>query len=264
MRLVVTVAVSILGAAACTSVPIPSAAQSPENPANGPNPPPGQALRLDHVALSDDGRAIALEFTGARPYKPDDPCSAHYFGWAHEFDGVLQMKVVDDTPPFPPMPEGFGCDAVGHGRTITVELEQPFQGGRAHDLAGVDHLLRPPEGLVDLPLPDAWTLLSESQNIDSPDLQWARIWIGGGEVGDGGRGRVQLIQTFDGSTVASGGDEVRDVEVNGNPARLFRHPPTGELLLVWRLDDDGLALVANEADFPIDQLIELAESVSRP
>jgi hypothetical protein len=133
-----------------------------------------------------------------------------------------------------------------------------------HDQAGVDHLLRPPEGLVDLPLPDGWTLQSESQNIDSPNLQWARVWMGEGGVGDGERGRVQLIQTFDGSTAASGGDEVREVEVNGNPARLFRHPATGELLLVWMLEGDGLALVANAADFPVDELLELAEGATRP
>jgi hypothetical protein len=30
------------------------------------------------------------------------------------------------------------------------------------------------------------------------------------------------------------------------------------------LDEDGLAIVANEADFPIEELVTLAESVRRP
>ena len=36
--------------------------------------------------------------------------------------------------------------------------------------------------------------------------------------------------------------------------------PDGELVLVWTLGTDGLALVANETDFSVGELISLAES----
>ena len=50
--------------------------------------------------------------------------------------------------------------------------------------------------------------------------------------------------------------------VNGRRATQYRHAPNGELVLVWRLGNDGLALVAYEQQFSIDELIALAESAT--
>jgi hypothetical protein len=52
------------------------------------------------------------------------------------------------------------------------------------------------------------------------------------------------------------------VVVNGQPATLYRWPPNGELVLVWRLGNDGLALVAYEQQFSVDELIALADSAT--
>jgi len=271
VRVIGSVAVIVaagLLAVACALGPTPTgvteATASPENLANGPNPPPGEALRVDLITLSEDGRTVTIQFVGGKDYDPDDPCSNHYFGWARDVDGVLQVKVVDDTPPFPPLPEGFACDAVGYGRTISLELDRPFLGDRAQGLAGPIHLLRPPAGLVELPLPNGWTLQNSAQDVGAPPLQWSRRWTLDGTDGTGDAGQVVLQQRFGGPSSTTGGDEVREVRVNGSEARLFHQPESGELVLVWMSDGDGLALVANEADFPVDQLIKLAEGVTRP
>jgi hypothetical protein len=271
VRVIGSVAVIIaagLLVVACTPGPAPTvgteATTSPENLANGPNPPPGAALRVDLITLSEDGRTVMIQFVGGKDYDPDDPCSNHYFGWARDIDGVLQVKVVDDTPPFPPLPEGFACDAIGYGRTIAIELDEPFLGDRAQDLAGPIHLFRPPAGLVDLPLPAGWTLQNNGQDVGAPPLQWSRRWTLDGTEGTEDTGQVVLQQRFGGPSSTTGGGEVQEVLVNGTEARLFREPESGELVLVWMSDGDGLALVANEADFPVDQLVELAEGVTRP
>ena len=60
----------------------------------------------------------------------------------------------------------------------------------------------------------------------------------------------------------TGGEQQSEVTVNGQPARMYRHPPTGELVLAWAIGDDGFALVANASDFETDALIALAESVA--
>jgi hypothetical protein len=74
------------------------------------------------------------------------------------------------------------------------------------------------------------------------------------------KGKVDLYQAFDGPVNVTGGDQQGTVTVNGRAATLYRNAPDGELVLVWRLGSDELALVANETDFPIDRLIILAES----
>jgi hypothetical protein len=62
----------------------------------------------------------------------------------------------------------------------------------------------------------------------------------------------------------SGGEMVQQVEVNGAPAMQYYSAPTGEVVLVWRLGNDGLALVADEQKFSVDELFALAESATPP
>ena len=99
---------------------------------------------------------------------------------------------------------------------------------------------------------------------ESPTGRWQRTWTKGGAADPGtSKGKIDLYQAFDGPANVTGGDEVRDVQVGGTPAKLYRNTD-GELVLVWTLGTDGLALVVNEADFPSDDAIRLAETVRIP
>jgi hypothetical protein len=244
--------------------PADDATPSPENLANGPNPPPGPAMQIEDITISEDHRTVELAVIGGPEYDPENPCSSHYFGWAHVVDGLLLAKVVDDTPPFAnPNPNVF-CTAEGHDRRMTVELEEPYEGGVAHDVSGRDHLLRAPAHTVSVPLPEAWKLVQERDAPQNPLPQWYRMWSLNGNVADPDHW-VSVFQTFGGAMPFTDKEyDVRDVTVNGAPGRLFSYAPTGSLMLVWLLEGDGIELDGNVADFSPDQLIELAEAITRP
>jgi len=97
--------------------------------------------------------------------------------------------------------------------------------------------------------------------METASPTWHKTWTRDGATGPRS---IELYQTFNGPSGTSGGDEVRTVQVNGEDATLYRHDPTGDLVLVWTLGPDGLALVGNEADFSAAQLIDLAEAATRP
>ena len=107
---------------------------------------------------------------------------------------------------------------------------------------------------------------SPSADVEESETgRWQRTWTKGGAADPASsKGKIDLYQAFDGPANVTGGDEVRDVQVNGTPATLYRNAPDGELVLVWMLGSDGLALVVNEADFPQDEAIRLAETVRAP
>ena len=134
------------------------------------------------------------------------------------------------------------------------------------DLAGNTHFIRPPDGLAVLTgLPGDWQLRTQKDVEDSPAGRWLRVYAPTADPPlDISKGHLDLYQAFGRAADVSGGDEHRDVMVNGNPALLYRNAPDGELVLVWLLGGNGMALVANEADFPADALVKLAESASLP
>jgi hypothetical protein len=273
-RLAALAAVLVLVGAACaapspTVPPSPGASQggSSGDPATSLDPPPGDAVRIDTAAISDDGSTLTVKFVGGKDYDPADPCTNHYFGWARESEGSLRVKVVDDTPVPPPTPTPqipFACDLVGYGQTIAIRLDRPFLGSRVEDLAGFVHFVRPPDGLATIAVPDGWTEATQRDVEESPTGRWQRTWTKGGAADPGtSKGKVDLYQAFDGPANVTGGDEVRDVQVSGTPAKLYRNTD-GELVLVWSLGNDGLALVVNETDVPPDEAIRLAETVRLP
>jgi hypothetical protein len=265
---VLALALAVLAVAGCATSPAPSegAPASVDDPATGLIPPPGEAVRFDRAKLSEDGAALTLTFVGGKEYDPRDPCTNRYFGWAHEADGTLDAKVVNDTPPSAQGGAVVACDAMGYARTVTIKLDPPFLGNRVHDLAGYIHFVGRPDGLAELTkLPPDWKLVTESDVQESPTGRWQRTWTTDGLQPNGlSKGKVDLYQAFDGPAGVTGGDEVHTVQVNGTAATLYRSAPDGELVLVWQLDDDGLALVVNETDFSGDMVIELAESATIP
>jgi hypothetical protein len=248
------VAAALLGLVGCTTA------------SNGLIPPPGDPVRFDWVSLTPDGAAVTLKFVGGKEYDLRDPCSNHYFGWAHEFEGTLDAKIIDDTLRLMPEAAQVACTLEGYSRTVTVQLASPFLGARIRDLAGYVHFVRPPDGLVELTkLLPGWTLVAESDVPDSPTGRWERTWTMGEPPTNGtSKGKIVLYQAFGAPADVTGSERVGSVKVNGTPATLYRYEPDGELVLVWMLAEDGLALVVNETDFPADEAIKLAESASIP
>lgn len=238
----------------------PTATQLPP----GDQPPADRLVRIDTAALSEDGLVLTLRFTGGRPFQPGDPCTNAYAGWAAQAEGVLRAAVVDVTPS---VPGPVGCDAMGHGRSVVVELGEPYTGARLEDLAGGVHFLRAPDGLVEIRgLEAGWDLLWEGDASGGGAGRWQRTWSPRQELpSQSGPGRIDLYQAFDGPVDVTGGDGVGEpVKVNGTPATLYRWPPSGELVLVWSVDGTELALVANQGDFSEPDVILLAESVALP
>ena len=242
-----------------TATPAPTARPQPSGA-----PTPAATGRFDTVALSPDGRTVTITFAGGKPYRADDPCSNAYEAWAQVAGDTLYVTVVDVTPAGPDGETPGPCDAMAYGRTVAVTLPEPFAGYRVQDLAGYVHFLRAPPGLAELAgLPDPWRLTSEADVDSSPTGRWVRTWTLDGDTAEG-PGRLDLYQAFAGPADVMGGDSGRPVPVHGTPATLYRYEPTGELVLVWSLEGDGLALVANEADFTEAALIRLAESAVIP
>jgi hypothetical protein len=228
--------------------------------------PPGGLARFDTATLSADSKTLTLAFVGGQSFSATNPCSSAYTAWAEAVGDVLYAAVVDVTPPLPSLAPNVACDAVGYARTASVDLPAPFGGARVIDLAGNVHFIRPPDELAVLTgLPDGWQLRSQRDVEDSPTGRWLRVYAPTADPPlDISKGHLDLYQAFAGAANVAGGDEHRDVTVNGQPALLYRNPLDGELVLVWLLGGNGFALVANEADFPADALIRLAESARLP
>jgi hypothetical protein len=244
---------------------VPPASRTPTPIAEEPSWPPQpdrdfRYLSISQLTLSRDGRRIKLDFVGGRPYSPNDPCSVDYTAMTAVVEGVLDVGVEESRRPAPT--EGTACDAVGHARSLDVNLDEPFTGSVWRDLNGYVHFLAPPDGLVELAgLRDGYELRAQRDVEESPTGRWERTYSPDPSLADATQG-VVLYQSFDGPVNVTGGNEESQVVVNGRPATLYRHAPNGELVLVWRLGNDGLALVAYEQQFSIDELIALAESAT--
>ena len=258
--------------AGCAASPSPSppepAAPTPMLEVAAGDPPAGRAVRLDDVAISADRMTLALEFTGGPVLPPDDPCATDYSAWVRRNVDALDVGVVElqRVPGFQ-LPLVGGpvrvCAAVGARRRLDVALARPFRGVRIQDLAGQVLFVGSPPGLaVVRGMPPGWRLAAEQDVPESPGGRWQRTYSNRATLPPSGdSGRLELFQAFGSAAGVSGGEEVRDIKVNGVPATLFRSPDVGELVLVWSVDGDGLALVASEVDFSIAQLVALAESV---
>jgi hypothetical protein len=226
----------------------------------GSTPPPGGIVPFSKAELGDGNQVLTIDFVGGRFSASGDPCSRDYAGSAEAVGDRLAVAVVDVKPPRP----NVICSAEGYERSVAVRLPAPFVGSRIDDRAGYVHFLRAPAGLAELRgLPAGWLLRAETDVADSPTGRWLRTYSPAAVPPTGtSKGRIDLYQAFGGPASISGGEEQRTVTVNGQRATQYRSTPDGELVLVWMLGTDGLALVANEADFSVETLVELAESTT--
>ncbi len=213
---------------------------------------------ISKLVLSADGRRIDVTFVGAKVFAAKDPCSADYAATTKVVNGVLEVGIfVSRVPPG----GGRNCDSIGYQRRLTADLTTPFTGTTWRDLFGpYTHFLAAPAGLVRIAVPDGLKLVRERDVEDSETGRWERTYA---PTADAPPERtLVLYQAFDGPVNVTGGEETRQVTVNGRAATLYRNPPNGELVLVWDLDGDGLALVGFEPTFTATSLIALAESAT--
>lgn len=223
----------------------------------------GQLVYLDSWTFAADRRAITVNFVGGRELDLGDPCSKSYHGTA-EVDGE-ELAIGIYTDPFPgEVPDDLACTAEGYARSLDLQLSRPFYGTRIHDLAGQLYFLEAPPGLVEITgLPDGWVERSAESLSGSPTGRWQRTYaLPGTPVGAGrSAGQVVLIQAFDAPANVTGGDLEPDVTINGERATSYLWEPVGEMVLVWKVGDDGVALVGNLADFRHEEFVALAESI---
>jgi hypothetical protein len=220
-------------------------------------------VSFDSWRFSSDRRSVTVAFTGGPVFDPDNPCSKAYRGSAHATGDELVIGIYPE--PFPgEMPDDLACTAEGHNRSVAIDLAQPFHGTRVRDVAGQLFFLEEPEGLVELTgLPDGWVEHPGESLSSSPSGRWGRVYAPAGHTPTPGysAGTVELIQAFDAPADVTGGDLQPDVMVNGETATFYLWPPTGEMVLVWMVGGDGVALVGNLHDFTRDEFVALAESV---
>lgn len=214
---------------------------------------------IDTLTLVADGRSMHLTFVGAKVFAPDDACTARYAAATQVVVDVLEIGLRRLPHPLGPK----GCDALGFGRSLDVDLAEPFRGTVWLDRFGPYlHFLAPPPGLVEFALPAGWRLINEGKSVNESRGGWARFYAP--FVGAPDDQTLAVYQAFNSLSPVSGGTEVRAVVVNGGSATLYRFPPTGELVLVWQLGRNGLALVADEHVISIAELIAIAELARDP
>ena len=230
-----------------------------------PAPVPSDPVRFDSVDLANDRRSVRVDFIGGEEYDPDNPCSVAYHGTAEIVGDELEIGIYAEPHP-KPLPPNTGCAGVGYPRSLALDLDEPFTGAAVRDLAGQVFLLAPPARLAQIgALPDGWELLREGNVAGSSTPRWERVWSPESDpLPAEGDSMLTLIQGLGGPVNTAGGNRQPPVEVNGQPATLWLHQPSGEMVLVWQLGSDELALVGNLSDFSQDEFVALAESVALP
>lgn len=219
------------------------------------------------MSLSDDKRVVTLGFVGAPEYKASNPCAMEYTADSEVVGSELQVAVFERWSPVAlPLVPPMACPAVGASRSLAVELEQPFHGSVVRDGAGYVFFVAPPDGLAQLAsLGAEWRLVEEHDVEESRSGRWVRVYLRTETAPrQSAAGRLDFYQSFGEPVNVTGTNEEPDVEINGRAGQMWAWPETGELVLAWRVEGDGLALVANEADFNVEQLVALAESATLP
>ena len=241
-----------------------SAAPRPDrvDPTDGvpPGPEPVQATPIQGVDIAPDGLSVRVTFVGSAEFDPANPCTHAYEARAMVAGDELQIGIFARPHPLD-LPRNAACELIGYPRTLLVQLDEPFHGTSVRDLAGPLILLERPAGLYEISgLPQGWFLRSEESLPDSSTGRWSRMFSPVAEPGPTDSS-IQVIQAFGGPANTIGGDIQPPVLINGVQATFYLHAPSGEMVLVWTIGDDGVALVGNLRDFSTDEFVELARSV---
>ena len=91
-----------------------------------PQPGPSEELyetEWDNARVSPDGHEITIAFTGSKPFKRSDPCSADYKANVFEYPDHVRIGIVAMSAP------GSAdalCTMEAHTRTVTARLKEPL------------------------------------------------------------------------------------------------------------------------------------------
>jgi hypothetical protein len=273
LRLVGVVTMAVVAAACSAGPEAPSSSPKPYEqsfaPPYPPEPPAGDRARVDEATVDSDGRTLTLSFIGGAAYAPSDFCSTDYVPWVGSAGADLDVAVVRvSDPDQATAPPDGACAGAGHRYTFHLSLPAPFAGSTLHDAAGGTLWVRPPTGLVEPQVvPSGWQLRWSAEDSGAEPRLWVRVYAPAAAHvtgSNGGRGQLDLYQAFGAATQIGGGPERRIVDIGGRGAVLLRDPALGELLLQWMVGKDGIALVGNEADMTLDQLLAIAAAVRPP
>lgn len=238
-------------AAGCSLLVGPTPRAHIEQP---PRPVPIQA-----VTLADDGLSVRIDFIGGAEFDPNDPCTRAYV--AEVEVGADDLSVGVFALGHPKAAADVFCTLIGYQRTLAAILDRPFHGTRVLDRAGYIILLAAPQGLVQINgLPRGWSLQHEESLQESPTGRWSRTYAPAPDPGFADPW-VLLIEAFNGPAGVTGGDLQPGASINGIRATSYLHAPSGEMVLVWAIGEDGVALVGNLRDFTAEEFIQLAESI---
>lgn len=196
---------------------------------------------------STDGNSVLLFFVGAADYQAGDPCTMRYVATVEESDTEVRVAIRGERPP-----GRAACTLLGHGRSIRVDLAQPFGErelivlGESRDVFNGSTLAHPQW------IPDGWQEGPEQPAGlgAGPSAAWSRTWVpphprpqdGACTPGPGGfrlfQGEPSIVDAFP----AQPGETATDTfDVNGATAT-YSTDDRGTARLSWILNNNGFVL----------------------
>lgn len=120
-----------------------------------------------------DGTSLVLLFVGAADYQAGDSCTMRYSATVEESDTDVRVAIRGERPPGPAV-----CRLLGHPRSVTVDLLQPFGDralivlGESRDVFDGSTLAQPQW------IPDGWQEGPEQPAGfgAGPSASWLRTW----------------------------------------------------------------------------------------
>jgi hypothetical protein len=231
--------------------------------------PVGELVRIQGPGLlSSDRRELTVQFIGGFGYRPGDPCSDDYTGWAEIENGVLEVAIVIiHHPDQATLAPDTACLAEGFSYLFHFDLASPFDGPTVRDLASGELWVPPPERVA-FPslLPAGWEAIDlRGSNFGDPGAhELYRTFLPPLTLAAPPRPFMTLVQTFGAASDRAEGTVVSKVLVHGNDVDLFRGPEPGELTVIWLLGGDGMTLQAFDQAMTIDQFVAIANAVRAP
>jgi hypothetical protein len=198
----------------------------------------------DVARTSPDGRELLFVFTGAAPYRDDDPCSADYTVDVAETGERVVAEIIERMPNRDNQPD-LTCDAVGYGRTARTALAQPLASrplidghtGQPHPPFNGAALLEPST------LPAGWKLQNENGADTVHGPAWVRSYGPDGATAQGAsvrQGPPEMLLSYLGeSFYKTQGHRT----VHGIDATLYIQPSDANvLILAWAEHGQGISV----------------------
>ena len=157
------------GSSATSVPPVTSSSAPPQSVTN---------VRFDGVRTEPGDEHLVLTFTGgqAPTSDPNEPCTVSYAAEVDETAGSITVNLQGHANPPPPPPSDgmvMGCDALGHQRSVRVQLAAPLGDREVRDGSDdrVVPVYRAATMLEPATLPDGYRFRDEA-GFDPSWTQW--------------------------------------------------------------------------------------------